>query len=210
MRPRKGVIVAHRHAAGDAPGQTERVSPTAAAILAAGGGSRFHGETHKLRAPFRGRPLAQWAVLTAADAGLGPTFVITGACPLDDLVPEGVTIVENPRWEEGQATSLVAAVRAAEDAGCDAVVVGLADQPLVPVEAWRAVARSEGAIATAVYGDRRRPPVRLAREVWPLLPDTGDEGARALMRDRPDLVVPIPCASDPVDLDTVEDLRRWS
>ena len=181
-----------------------------AAVLAAGPGTRFTGDTHKLRTPFRGRPLVQWAVQAALDADLGPTFVVTGAGSLDDLLPEGVTALPNLRWEDGQAGSLLVAVRAAEDAGCDAVVVGLADQPLVPADAWRAVAAADAPIATALYGAQPRPPVRLAREVWPLLPRSGDEGARVLMRERPDLVVRVPCPGDPVDLDTVEDLRRWS
>jgi len=183
---------------------------TTAVVLAAGGGSRFEAASHKLLAPFRGRPLVVWAVESAVAAGLDETVVVTGAVDLAGVLPEDVTIVENPYWSEGQAGSLRAAIGWAEHQGHHAVVVGLGDQPLVPAAAWRAVAAADGAIAVATYGAARRNPVRLAREVWPLLPVAGDEGARALMRRRPDLVREVACEGEPADVDTVEDLRRWS
>ncbi|MGF1597424.1 MAG: NTP transferase domain-containing protein [Acidimicrobiales bacterium] len=182
----------------------------AAAVLAAGEGSRFDGSEHKLRTPFRGRPLVSWAVDAAVEAGFDEIYVVSGAVPLDDLLPPGVRIVSNPRWAEGQATSLLAAVAAADADGHDAVVVGLGDQPLVPAAAWRSVGAAAGTIVTATFDGERRPPVRLGRSVWSELADAGDAGARTLMRRRPDLVSEIPCRGNPVDIDTVEDLRRWS
>jgi CTP:molybdopterin cytidylyltransferase MocA len=181
----------------------------AAVVLAGGEGVRFEGPTHKLLASFRGRPLVQWAIGAAVDAAVGPAFLVTGAVHID--APAGITVVYNPNWADGQATSLQAGIAAARDAGCDAVVIGLGDQPLVPPDAWRAVAAHDvQPIATAVFDGQRRPPVRLAAEVWPLLPATGDEGARALMRERPDLVAEVPCIGEPIDIDTREDLHRWS
>jgi molybdenum cofactor cytidylyltransferase len=182
---------------------------TAALVLAAGEGSRFAGEGHKLTASFRGRALWTWAVDAAVAAGLDATFVVTGAValPLDDRV----RVVRNDAWAEGQATSLARGIDAVQAAGHDAVVVGLADQPFVAAGDWRAVAASTVTpIAVASFGGERRPPVRLAAAVWPLLPHTGDEGARRLLRERPDLVTAVPCTGQPVDIDTLEDLERWS
>jgi len=180
---------------------------TAALVLAAGGGTRFTGGEHKLTVPFRGRPLYQHALQSAIDAGLDEVIVVVGAIELD--VPAGVTVVRNENWRAGQATSLAAGLAAAEVH--DAVVVGLADQPAVPADAWRLVAgATQRPVAVATYDGRRANPVRLAREIWPLLPRDGDEGARVLIRRRPELVIEVPCPGHPGDIDTQEDLATWN
>jgi molybdenum cofactor cytidylyltransferase len=182
----------------------------AAALLCAGAGSRYdEGQPGaKLLALWRGRPLVLWAVEHALSAGFEQVFVVAGAADLAGVVPQGVTLVENPQWSEGLATSLQAAVSAARAAGFNSLVVGLGDQPLIGRDAWRAVASAAGPIAVATYEGRRRNPVKLARDVWGQLPTAGDEGARALMRAHPELVVEVPCRGDPLDIDTKDDLLR--
>jgi molybdenum cofactor cytidylyltransferase len=184
---------------------------TAAIVLAAGGGARFGGPTHKLLAPLHGRPVVAHAVSAAVEAGFDDVFVVVGAVELADVLPVGVSFVANPRWADGQATSVRAGIGAAAARGHDAVVIGLGDQPFIGPGPWRAVAACvDHPIAVASYEGRRRNPVRLSQEVWDLLPDTGDEGARALMRGRPDLVGEVPCQGTSADIDTAEDLAQWS
>ena len=187
---------------------------TAAVVLAAGGGRRFSGPSHKLLAPFRGRPLVAWAIEAAmAPAnGFDEVVVVEGAVPLAAVVPTGVVLLANPRWDQGQATSLGVAVEHARSAGHSAIVVGLGDQPLVPASAWRSVraAAPDPPIAVASYGGRRGNPVRLPATVWDQLRFEGDEGARELMRREPALWGEVACEGNPADVDTVEDLDQWT
>lgn len=187
-----------------------RAKTTAAVVLAAGEGSRHTGSHHKLRRELQGKPLVLWAVESACAAGLAEVYVVVGAVDLEDVLPDDVVIVENHQWPQGQGTSLLAGVRTAERDGHNSVVVGLGDMPFVTPQDWQTVAAQSGPIVTAVYSKRRRPPVKLEAEVWPLLPlfET-DEGAKNLMRRRPELVTEVACDGQPMDFDTEADFRNW-
>jgi CTP:molybdopterin cytidylyltransferase MocA len=187
----------------------------AAVLLAAGGGARFiesGGEGHKLLASYLGRTVVEWSIEAAAAAGLDAVYVVRGTTdlPLPSLA-HGVEFVRNDSWRDGMATSLQAGITRARRDGHAAVVVGLGDQPLVLPDAWRSVAAANRSpIAVATYEGERGNPVRLSSMVWPHLPRSGDEGARVVMRRRPDLVVEVPCPGRSADIDTVEDLATWS
>lgn len=184
---------------------------TAAVLLAAGGGRRFGSPGEKLLAPLAGRPVLAWALEAVLAAGIETVVVVEGAVRLEHLVGElthgRAAVARNGSWVSGQGSSLRTGLDWCAERSVRAAVVGLGDQPLVGAVAWRRVAEAAVApVVTAVFAGRRRPPVRLERSVWPLLAPSGDEGARALMRQHPELVAEIPCTGDPVDIDTPDDL----
>ena len=186
--------------------------PQIAVVLAAGASTRFSAGAKQL-ATVDGHPLVAISAQAALDAGcFASVIVVAGAIGLDGVVPEGVVVVENPAWASGQASSLQVGISAARASGAQAVVVGLADQPGVTAEDWRLISQAETElpIVVATYGGVRGNPVRLGSEIWDDLPENGDEGARALVRRRPDLVTAVACPGDASDVDTVEDLDRWN
>jgi CTP:molybdopterin cytidylyltransferase MocA len=183
----------------------------AAAVLAAGRGSRLGGDASKPLLEWRGRPLVSWALDAVLASGLTPVLVVVGyrAADVRATLPAGIEMLENGDWEEGIASSLrtvLTALMTRPDV--DAVCVGLADQPLVGAEAYRRVAATDGELVVPTYEGQPGNPVKLARSLWAeALELHGDVGARALARDR---AVRIDCTGtgDAADVDTLEDLER--
>ncbi len=181
----------------------------AGVLLAAGEGSRF-GQPKAL-VELDGQTLAERGVNTLLAGGADPIVVVTGAARVE---LDGIRTVYNQQWRTGMGSSLRAALRALPP-DVDAAVVALADQPLVGAEAVArliAAYRAGAAVAVAAYGGQPRNPVLLAREHWPevMATATGDRGARAFLRARPDLITLIECGDTgrPDDIDTTADLDR--
>jgi molybdenum cofactor cytidylyltransferase len=179
-------------------------------LLAGGAGSRFTGPEHKLLTVVRNRRLFEWGLDAIRAAGLD-AWIVWGALGDDaPSTPSDVTVLHNPRWRGGMATSVRAAIERARELELEALTFGPADQPFITADAWRAVSASSGAIAVATYGGQRGNPVRLSRAVWDDLPSEGDAGGRVLMQLHPELVVEVACQGNPADIDTLEDLQRWN
>jgi CTP:molybdopterin cytidylyltransferase MocA len=185
----------------------------AAAVLAAGEGSRFAADHPKPLALLGGRPLVDWALDAALESALSPVLVVVGnaAKAVSATVPDSVRVVVADDWDAGIAHSLRAALEALEDDPVTAVCIGLADQPLVGAEAYRrlAAAHQAGAeLAVSTYDGERGNPVLLGRSLWSAaLTLEGDVGARALMADNPVEEVDCTGTGDPRDVDTLDDLR---
>jgi CTP:molybdopterin cytidylyltransferase MocA len=183
----------------------------AGVLLAAGEGSRFGRP--KALVEVNGRTLAERGADLLRSGGADPILIVTGAVPVH--LP-GTRAVDNPDWRTGMGSSLRAALRAlAGLRDVSAVVVALADQPLVgPDAVARLIAayRAGASVAVAAYDGQPRNPVLLAREHWPEVIATaaGDTGARAFLRARADLVTLVECGDTgrPDDIDTPADLAR--
>ncbi len=188
---------------------------TVAIVLAAGAGSRFLGSEHKLLVtlPQPGNQcIFEMSLQQVLGAGFAHIVVVTGAAdiPAAMLAHPNVTVVHNNRWADGQSGSVAMGIHEAQRLKASAVVIGLADQPFVTAEAWRRVANAPTPIAVATYFGRSGNPVRLHESIWSLLPNSGDSGARDLIRLRPELVSQVDCPGSAADIDTQEDLAQWT
>ena len=192
-------------------------SAVAGVLLAAGEGSRFGRP--KALVELDGQTLAERGVAMLRTGGAEPVLIVTGAAQVELAAELRVRTVYNGQWRTGMGSSLRAALRALTELEVGpevgAAVVALADQPLVGAEAvGRLIAayQAGAGVAVAAYGGKPRNPVLLAREHWPevVASATGDQGARAFLRARPELVTLVECGDTgrPDDIDTPADLEQ--
>lgn len=155
-------------------------------VLAAGAGTRFGGP--KAPAIIDGERLVDHAVRILREAGCEPVIVVLGAW-IGEV--EHAEIVVNDAWEEGMGTSLRVGLEAVLDSTATSALVTLVDLPGMTVDAATAVREHPGALVAAAYDGKRGHPVKFPRETWGdvITNAKGDEGARALLNDRADLIL---------------------
>jgi molybdenum cofactor cytidylyltransferase len=160
-------------------------------LLAAGAGRRY------------GKPkvlVDGWldaAVGALRDGGCTDVVVVLGAAEV--AAPPGAVAIVAPDWDEGLSVSVRTGLAHAERMRADYAVLHVIDTPdvgpaVVARVVGRAVASGSG-LARAYFGDRPGHPVVMARRHWPevLAQISGDEGAGAYLRSRPDVEI-VDCA----------------
>lgn len=180
-------------------------------LLAAGKSSRF-GSNKLIHA----LPGGEAMVITSARNLLAVTNeVIAVVRPGDSEVIKalsmpGISIVENPRADEGMSTSIAAGIQAAADT--DGWVMALADMPWVEPETIKFLfnALQQGAsIVVPEYEGKRGNPVGFAAK-WKdaLCSLSGDKGARNLIKLHASEVMRISVIDEGVlrDIDVLEDI----
>ncbi len=161
-----------------------------------------------------GEPLVRRIAKAAVEAGADPVVVVLGA-NAETIAPalsglESVRTVVNQEWSKGLASSLAAGLSAViADADCDAVLITLADQPLVDTAALaRLIAAfdEERRIVASAYDDTVGVPAVFAREHFgDLMRLTGDAGAGSWLRSRTSDVTCVPLDVAALDIDTPSD-----
>lgn len=183
------------------------------AVLAAGASRRF-GEADKLTTPFRGKPLGQHVCDNAPGDRIAPgcasVIVPAPAHPCTQgWRKAGFGLSVNADAEQGMGTSVALAARLALGAGCDTLLIALADMPLVPrahFEALIGACRGPGDLVCSTNGEARLPPAVFgADRMAELVALGGDTGARALLGHAQTVACPPEWLAD---IDTPDDLRR--
>ena len=161
-----------------------------------------------------GEPMVRRIAVAAVEAGASPVVVVLGA-NAEIVAPAlsglaSVRTVVNREWSKGLASSLAAGLSVViEDASCDAVLVTLADQPLVDAAALRRLIVAfdgERRIVASSYDDTMGVPAVFAREhVDALIQLTGDAGAGSWLRSRANEVTLVPLDVAALDIDTHAD-----
>ena len=187
-----------------------------AGLLLAGGASRRFG-SNKLVAPLGDRPVVRWSAEALAAAVDVVYVVVPARADAVRAALDGIAVrwVENRHSHKGLASSIRTGVSALP-AEVDAVVITLADQPLVGagsirqvVERWRVASAGTRAVVTE-YRDGRGHPALFGASVFPALCALeGDRGARELLAALGDAVAVVGVDHErPADVDTAEALAR--
>ena len=126
-----------------------------------------------------------------------------GALPLE--------VLHNEQWAEGVAASLRIAVNWAREAGCDALLVTLCDQPrLSPSLLDQLIAEHErtGLAVASRYADKNAVPALFPKSYFSTLAELrGDSGASALLNGSLP-VISVPWPEGEFDVDTADSEHR--
>ena len=184
-----------------------------AAVLAAGGSQRF-GRS-KMLEPLQDETLVRRAAnLARAMCGDRSILVVghegNAVTAAAGSAPQFVIV--NERYEDGIGGSIALAAKAVAHVA-DALLLILADQPLVTAEHLRAlISHWDGAddvIVATAFSETTGPPVLFPRAAFDALGELrGDQGAKHLMQSADFHLRTVPFEDAAIDIDTPADLAK--
>jgi molybdenum cofactor cytidylyltransferase len=191
-----------------------------AIVLAGGKSSRMGRPKALLPIGSSGQTFFDRVTSTLLEAGVDDIVVVVGAdsetIRRGTRPMAGVRIVDNPHYQQGQLTSLLAGLRAIDVTRANAALVTLIDVPLVSVATVRtliAVHRERDAkIVRPVSNGRHGHPVIFGRELFGELQRADPAvGAKPVVREHASEMIEVPIDDEGAytDIDTQEDYERF-
>jgi molybdenum cofactor cytidylyltransferase len=190
-----------------------------AVLLAAGAGARMGGRPKALL-ELGGVPLIRRQLIALSGAGVDEVVVVLGhhAELIEPVVQEfPVTLVRNPRPDDGQVSSQRLGLQALAGK-LDAVLVALADQPLIHtqditdlISAYKKRPEGTGVVMPQVDGEPGNPVIFSAQVREQILQGDANVGCRQWRTAHPEAVAPFVTGNRRyrVDVDTQEDIERF-
>ena len=187
-------------------------------ILAAGDSSRMGGEPKQLLT-YKGQSLIRRITESALALQRGPVVVVLGAYRAR-IVPEltglPVTLVDNPSWPTGQASSLKTGLAALylTHKDIDDVLIVHIDQPLVSLGLLLhmvEIRKDEGkGIVACRYGTQVGVPALFSRDyIAELLQLEGDKGLQWIIVRHRDDCSEVPFEAGAIDLNSKRDVEQF-
>ncbi len=192
-----------------------------AIILAAGLSKRLR--RNKLLLPLGGEAVLRKTAKAVLASAVSEVILVTGH--EEAKVKEAVSglnlrITHNPRYAEGQSTSMIAGIEAAHEAA-EAYLFVLGDQPLLTpgivndMISLYQTSRPDALLAVPAFEGRRGNPTLFSASLREeLLRTSGDAGGRGIIRrletESPGQIVFLELPNDDIflDIDTEEDYER--
>lgn len=194
---------------------TDRQSPVAAIVLAAGQSQRF-GQPKQLL-PVGNKTMLQHVVDVVLDSPVEQVIVVLGYRAAEigaSIADRPVQVVINEKWQSGLSSSVQAGVLAVK-AEADAALFVLADQPGITTEViTKLIERyreTRAPIVVPTHRGRRGNPVLFARSLFAELMEVkGDQGGRQLIVKHGGELEEVEVETEAIfaDIDTAEDYQN--
>ncbi len=186
------------------------------AVLLAAGGSKRLGTPKQLLC-LDGETLIHRAARALTESAAHSAVAVIGAHSATcraELRNLSVTVVHNPQWEQGIASSLISGLDAIRQVlpNLDAVIFAVCDQPALTSKVINALierfSSDQPDIVASDYGSAKGVPALFGQRLFNDLSALhGDQGAKGLFTQYASSLVSIPFPGGDIDIDSPEDSR---
>jgi len=192
--------------------------PSISVLILAAGASKRMGDQIKQLLPWKGATLLGHAIQQAKKISDSVVVVLgANAGIIQKEMPKDVTIVDNPKWEQGMGSSISAGVQhiLKSEHKKNAVLIMLVDQPLLDagyLSKLKSAFESRTAkIVATYYGKKLGVPAIFHESLLPeLVQLSQDIGARQIIERYEAHAIGVLPEGKEIDIDTIKDYNQIS